>query len=128
MLERLALATHSEPESRLSPRGSHLPGRLVTGEGASLNLSSRPARETQSAALASREMHLCLCVCVCVCVCVCKGLLSMVSHYWGARRCRDRPEGTPFGVKGPHVCRCGFIGASLCQSSLPAFCVAVSGT
>ena len=124
MLERLELATHSEPESRLSPRGSHLPGRLITGEGTSLNLSSCPARETQSAALASRDMP----VCVCVCVCLCKGLLSMLSHYWGAQRCRDRPGGTPFGVKGPHVCRCGFIGASLCQSPLPAWCVAVSGT
>ena len=68
------------------------------------------------------------CPCVCVCVCLCKGLLSMLSHYWGAQRCRDRPGGTPFGVKGPHVCRCGFIGTSLCQSPLPAFCVAVSGT
>lgn len=92
--ERLGLVTtNSERDSRPSSRGSHLPGRLSHGRGASsLALSSCPARETQSAPRPAGK-----------CVRVCEGLLSMVQSLLGSLEVQGRPGGRPFEIKIPQL-------------------------
>lgn len=81
-------------------------------------ISSCPAWETRLALLASRER----CVRVHVCVRVCEGLLSMVQSVLGSPQVQGQAGGRKplWDQITTTICRCGFLGRSLCPGALPA--------